>query len=135
MATFLTLPPHLVETIQNLLHADTELDLDIREPLKQAVEDVQRACIAPIGSLGSASDASKFLPVEDSSEHVDHIAPVKEVMRETADDTCKGEDNPPPIIDIEVLEKLSKWASLDTSQAQLRRSNLGSHGLRHWYLR
>ncbi|OWZ35796.1 hypothetical protein C349_05012 [Cryptococcus neoformans var. grubii Br795] len=104
MATLLTLPSHLIESINHLLREDLELPDDLREPLLEAIKQPQADIIAPLDirdGLYTQNDGNIDGKQEDSTA----------VPR-------------PPTIDYDLVERLSRWATSDKGKMSLEKNNL-----------
>jgi hypothetical protein len=105
VSTLVTLPLHLLETIKQLLATDVELPSDLRRDLDAATTD---AAIAPV-----SVDAELHAKEDDCQEGLGNSG--EESRLETQ----------PPIIDVELVERLSRWADGDEGRVSLRRRGLG----------
>jgi hypothetical protein len=99
--TLLTLPSHLIEEIARLVQADiADLPDTILHPLKKA--------------LGDVAEYERTLTNTSATHHVD-----------TSGVPIYTDEEAPPTIDIDVLEKLARWAINKNGQKQLKRKRLG----------
>jgi hypothetical protein len=110
MVTLLTLPPHLLEVITSLIRSQVEIPQEIRVELEEAkatadrYQDVSRVNPEPLVTEETSADNEK-----------------QEEDEETEEDL-------PPTIGLEVVEKLSRWASSEQGIKALRREKMG-----RWY--
>jgi hypothetical protein len=115
METRLTLPPHLLETIKQLVIADVELPSGLRRDLDTAVSS---ATVVAVEAQRAVPDTERERERTDDNSKSDHpegseaLGGAKEVV--------------PPTIDVEVLEQLSKWATSNDGRALLNRKRLGA---------
>ncbi|GFZ48669.1 hypothetical protein JCM24511_06418 [Saitozyma sp. JCM 24511] len=113
MDTRLTLPPHLLETIKQLLIADVELPSDLRRDLEAALSS---AAVVAVDAQRTVPDTERGQerPEDSSGGHYPEGAEVSEAAEEVV----------PPTIDVEVLEQLSRWATSNDGRALLKRKRL-----------
>lgn len=104
MKTLLTLPPHLLKRIRELLHADIHLPDNLTDDLDQAVRDAQQYPLPQNALEGdSGGDTETEEPASVTS------GPRPEV----------------PTIDLSVLETLAKWADTKGGRRKLQFKRLG----------
>ncbi|WVW86098.1 hypothetical protein I302_108137 [Kwoniella bestiolae CBS 10118] len=122
MTTLLTLPPHLLETIQELLTSDVDLPQNLRNELGKSTSQRQQSVSDDVERISNnASDEtieekdqiSRDLPADEGeSIHAPFGALVIQDVR------------PPPTIPHETIEELSRWAGSERGVKQLKKSKL-----------
>lgn len=108
MATLLTLPSHLIESINDLLREDLELPDDLRGPMLEAINQPQTDAVAPL-------DIRDGLDIQEGGN-----------MDGKQDSTAI---TPPPTIDLDLVERLSRWATSDKGKILLKQNELGKLSL------
>ena len=105
MATLVTLPPQLLDRIRSLIAADPSVPGDLR------------------GELEEASRAAS----EHSSSSVVELSSTTRTKQDacSTDQVSDHEDELPPTIDMDVLERLSRWATSDAGSTALNATDLG----------
>jgi hypothetical protein len=115
MDTRLTLPPHLLETIKQLLIADVELPSDLRRDLDAALSSAAVVAV----------DAQRTVPDTERGQERPEVSSGSDYP-EGAEVSEAAEEVVPPTIDVEVLEQLSRWATSNDGRALLKRKRLGA---------
>lgn len=105
MATLLTLPSHLIESISHLLREDLELPDNLREPLLETIKQPQTYIVASLDTINS-------LYTQDDGD----------IDGKQEDSTAVPR---PPTIDYDLVERLSRWATSDKGKMLLNRNGLG----------
>ncbi len=105
MTTLVTLPPYLVDRIRSVVKSEGELLDDIGQNVSIALEDAAKR-----GSTGSPLSTRK-------ERNGDLMA-----EGDKADEEEIAQNN----IDMEVLEKLSRWAMSDAGSEKLKEKNMGT---------
>lgn len=105
MATLLTLPSHLIESISHLLRGDLELPDNLREPLLETIKQPQTYIVASL-------DTRNSLYTQDDGD----------IDGKQEDSTAVPR---PPTIDYDLVERLSRWATSDKGKMLLNRNGLG----------
>lgn len=106
------LTPQLLEKIQGILANDLDLPPDLREALSAA-----RISALPRLTNGSGGG-------DETSKDVEVPAKKSDPARDALDVEVE-QDQDVPTIDIDVLERLSRWASSNAGSKQLKRKRLG----------
>ncbi|WWC71953.1 uncharacterized protein I206_105912 [Kwoniella pini CBS 10737] len=110
MTTLLILPPHLLETIQDLLSEDVDLPKTLREELKRTTDQQQ------------TNQPEQDVQDVTSREYENPIAQTK---GESHSNQMILTEQPKPLtIPHETIEKLSRWAGLEGAKTQLIRKGL-----------
>lgn len=104
MVTLLTLPSHLIESINDLLREDLELPDDLRGPLLEAINQPQADVVAPL-DIRDGPD----------SQGGENIGGKQDSTAITS----------PPTIDFDLVERLSRWATSDEGEILLKQHELG----------
>jgi len=123
MATLVTLPPHLIERIRLFLDVELPILEDIRISLEAAtsearLSDSDMRSPTPIASevqLSGDTDLDRDESRHDHSDQRDHRSEMRDLEDEIA----------PPTIDIDLVERLSRWATSDLGEAASRAKGLG----------
>ena len=102
----LTLPPHLVERIREVLREDVDLPVGLRR------------------QLGDSTSEEKLFSTK--VDRQDHVKTTKEAQGDVAsEDDGEGELIAPPTIEVELIEELARWAATDQGTEVLDRARLG----------
>jgi hypothetical protein len=115
MDTRLTLPPHLLETVKELLIADVELPSDLRRDLEAALSSATRPAVVAQRAVLEAERERARLEDSSGSDYP-----------ERGEASVGAAEVVPPTIDVEVLEQLSRWATSNDGRALLKRKRLGA---------
>ncbi|WVQ72644.1 hypothetical protein IAR50_002203 [Cryptococcus sp. DSM 104548] len=105
MSTLLILPPQLLETINSLLVVK-DLPKDLRKPLVEAASQTVTDELPAVKDAPDAEDET--VGTEDSEPQDLHPLP----------------QTPPPTIDLDLLERLSTWATSDEGRSKLSEEGL-----------
>ena len=97
MTTLVTLPPYLLDKIRTLVDTELELPQELHQSLSSASRDV--------------TDATLLIE-----------KPAVDTLFEAGD---SSDADPLPTIDIEVLERLSRWVFSNEGLERLRTKHLG----------
>ncbi|WWD19577.1 hypothetical protein CI109_104038 [Kwoniella shandongensis] len=113
MATLLTLPPHLLETITDLLATDVDLPQDLRAELTRATSRL------------STTVQPETIERTSSDEHLQKLDEEgAELIPEHDNTMVVAEELKPLTIDHDLLLSLSRWTTSDSGRALLERHNL-----------
>ncbi|TYJ58822.1 hypothetical protein B9479_000254 [Cryptococcus floricola] len=105
MSTILILPPQLLETINNLLKVK-DLPEDLRKPLVEAASQTVTTEVLAV----------KDVPVVEEK--------IVDQDGDQSEDTSPSPPPPPPTIDLDLLERLSTWATSDEGGSKLLQNEL-----------
>lgn len=122
MATFFTLPPHLLDKIQELVEADLHLPAALKAELR---ETVSRFTGERPTSIRKTSSQDHSNAREEVREDEDRPASSLGEDQEDMDSLHPSEAEPPPTINYETLETLSRWADRTGARTELKRNGLG----------
>ena len=111
MASLMTLPPHLLDSIRSILAAEVILPEDLGSQLEEASRTIPEP-------------TSSSIPLE-SEKRTSHSQTEVQSLG-----TNPLEEDPPPTIDIELLERLSRWAASDQGTLALQAGGLGENSER-----
>ena len=111
---FLLLPPHLLERIADILRDDIALSGELRKGLERTVEEAK----------SMDADAVKSHPKLDSpDQEVDLEKHGSEILE--GEGVLVREEARPPVIEIELVENLARWATTTAGTVSIRKAELG----------
>ncbi|KAK8853160.1 hypothetical protein IAR55_003861 [Kwoniella newhampshirensis] len=113
MATLLTLPPHLIETIADLLATDVDLPDDLRTELSEAIS--RRSPPVRDEKIDSSAEGG-------SEEIGDEMIEIP--LSDGTTEMVESSDAPPLTIDHDLLQSLSRWATSDAGISSLENTHL-----------
>jgi len=109
-SSLLLLPPHLLERIVGILREDVPLPESLRLGLQSAVDEA-----------GKAKTELEEKSKEDTSLEQDDGVGTARKERDSIEEEVR-----PPVIEIEHVESLAKWAASTKGTKAIRRAKLGT---------
>ncbi|KAK4687931.1 hypothetical protein P7C73_g2198, partial [Tremellales sp. Uapishka_1] len=135
MAILLTLPPHLLESILALLESDVGLPRTLREQLRKATEVPEQdnhegkegAEARTGGEEVDGTEGNGGVEETDGDPGINESCLKRKDVESDEVEGCqleKEQKGEPQTIDVEVLEKVSRWSMVESNRTQLRSRGL-----------
>lgn len=112
-SSLLTLPPHLLERIAEILAADVDLPRGLRTQLEGATKNARASTLLELAVSSDGHDKANNEP--DGKD-----AGTKRIMEANPDST--------PTIELATVEKLARWSGTAEGQHRIRKAKLRELG-------